>query len=63
MDVAEKLYQQMKEDEASKRSWVRAFLKAGGTECPDEEVAEMAWCSIEIVKEERARLEETECGG
>jgi len=60
MDVAEKLYQQMKEDEASKRSWVRTFLKVGGTKYPDEEVAEMAWCSAEMVKEERARLEEKE---
>ena len=60
MYVAEKLYQQMKEDEASKRSWVRTFLKVGGTECPDEEVAEMAWCPVEVVTEERARLEEKE---
>ena len=60
MDVAEKLYKQMKEEEAGKRSWVRTFLKVGGTEYPDEEVAEMAWCSVEMVKEERARLEEKE---
>lgn len=60
MDVVEKLYQQMKEDEACKRSWVRTFLKVGGTECPDEEVAEMARCSVEMVKQERARLEEKE---
>jgi hypothetical protein len=58
MDVTEKLYQQMKGDEASERSSVRTFLKAGGTELLDEEVAEMAWSSVEIVKEERARLEE-----
>jgi len=48
----------MKGDEASKRSRVRTFLKVGGSEYPDEEMAEMAWCSVEIVKEERARLEE-----